>query len=149
MEKDIKQIICDFVDFLLPELTPYEASLYTFLFRNSFIRNGTNEIRIGKRTIAENFGKGARGEHTSYEHISETLKRLEQKWCIKVGDTNIKGTLYTVILPKDIPLVIEKMESILPQSSENNYFTDQEKRTELFERDKWICQYFQLPLTHC
>lgn len=62
MEENIKIIIEQFVDYLLPELTPYETSLYLYLLRNSFIRNGAVEVRVGKRTIATGYGKGSRGE---------------------------------------------------------------------------------------
>ncbi len=141
MEDRVENIIEQFVDYLLSELTPYESSLYIYLLRNSFLRNGTCEIRIGKRTIAENFGKGARGERTSYEHVSETLKRLEQKGCIKIGNTDRSGTIYTIILPKDVPLVAEKIASRITSKVEDDYFTNTDKRHEIFERDKWICQY--------
>ncbi|MCK4245097.1 MAG: HNH endonuclease [Candidatus Omnitrophica bacterium] len=66
---------------------------------------------------------------------------LEEKGCIKVGDANRDGTLYIVSLPKDILLVAEKIASLLPQDTEEDYFNDPEKRREIFERDKWICQY--------
>lgn len=69
------------------------------------------------------------------------MRRLEEKGCIKVGDTNRDGTLYVVSLPKDIPLVVEKIASALAQITEEDYFNDPEKRREIFERDKWICQY--------
>ncbi len=141
MEDNIKMIIEQFVDYLMPELTPYESTLYLYLLRDSYIKDDTNEIRVGKRTIASRYGKGSRGEKTNYAHVSKILHELEQKECIKIGDTNIKGTLYTVVLPKDVPLVAEKMASILLKGSETNYFTDPNKRYELFERGKWICQY--------
>jgi hypothetical protein len=141
MEESMENIIEQFVDYLLPELTPYEASLYLYLFRNSLLRNGTNEIRIGKWTIIDGFCKGSRGGNTSYAHVSEMLASLEQKGCIKIGDTDRLGTLYVVILPKDIPLVAKKIASNMPAKAEEDYFTNQDKRRELFERDKWICQY--------
>jgi ribosomal protein L37AE/L43A len=141
MEEGAKTIIEQFVDYLVPELTPYESSLYLYLLRNSFLRNGTTEVRVGKRTIATGFGKGSRGEKTNYAHVSEILRKLEKKGCIKVGNTDRFGTLYTVTLPKDIPLVAEKMASSMPTKAEEDYFTNPNKRQELFERDKWICQY--------
>ncbi len=101
MENDVKLVIEQFADYLLPELTPYESALYLYLLRNSFMRNGTTEIRIGKRTIAAGFSKGSRGEHTSYSHVSEVISNLEKKGCINVGDTDRFGTLYAVVLPKD------------------------------------------------
>jgi len=141
MKENIKSTIEQFVDYLLPELTPYETSLYFYLLCNSFVKNGSTEIRVGKRTIAAGYGKGSRGEKTNYAHVSKILKGLEQKGCIEVGDTNRDGTLYIVILPKDIPLVAEKIASLLPQDTKEDYFTDPNKRREIFERDRWICQY--------
>ena len=37
MDKNVKIIIERFVNYLLPELTPYETSLRLYLLRNSFI----------------------------------------------------------------------------------------------------------------
>jgi len=141
MEEDTETIIEQFVDYLLPELTPYEASLYLYLLRNSYLRSGNTEIRVGKRTIAVKYGKGSRGDSTNYAHISKILKRLEQKGCIKIGDTDRFGTMYKVMLPKDIPLVAGKINSKMPLNIEDDYFTNPDKRREIFERDKWICQY--------
>lgn len=141
MEKNSTLLITQLVDYLLPELTPYESSLYLYLLRNSFLRDGTNEIRVGKRTIAEGFCKGSRGGSTSYAHVSEMLTSLEQKGCINIGDTDRFGTLYTVVLPEDIPLVAEKIASAIPITKEEDYFTNPDKRKEIFEKDKWICQY--------
>ncbi len=140
-ESSIKIIIEQFVDYLAPELTPYEASIYLYLLRNSSLRNGSNEIRVGKRTIAAGYGKGSRGVTTNYAHVSKVLQGLEKKGCIKVGDTDRIGTLYLVVLPKDIPLVAEKIASNMPTKAEEDYFTNPDKRRELFERDNWICQY--------
>jgi len=141
MEDDTKSIIEKFVDYLLPELTPYETSLYLYLLRNSFVKNGTGKIRVGKRTIAAGYGKGSRGEVMNYAHVSKILRMLEEKGCIKVGDTNRDGTLYVVSLPKDISLVAEKIASSSVQNTEEDYFNDPAKKQEIFERDKWICQY--------
>jgi hypothetical protein len=141
MEDDMKLIMEQFVDYLMPELVPYETTMYLYLLRNSFLKNGSVEVRVGKRTIAAGHGKASRGEETAYAHVTEILKKLEEKGCIKIGDTNREGTLYIINLPKDIPLVAEKMDSLLPQDLEENYFNDPAKRREIFERDKGICQY--------
>ncbi len=127
------------MDYLLPELTPYEAAIYIYLLRNSFVKNGVSGVRAGKRTIG--CGIGSRGAKTSYTQVAKVLKKLEEKGCIKVGDTNRNGTLYIVSLPKDIPLVTGKIESLLHQDMEEDYFNDPDKRREVFERDKWVCKY--------
>ena len=140
MGKDAENIISDFVDYLLPELTPYEFSLYVLLFKKSFIENGTNTIRIGKRTIADNYTKGTRGDKTNYASITKFIKSLEEKEFIKVGDTNTEGTSYIIISPKEIPLIKKKLskKAII---TEVDYFNDYEKRQELFNRDNWVCFY--------
>lgn len=140
-QKDINRIICDFVDFLMPELTPYEASVYLYLLRNTALKNSTAEIRIGKRTLALKYGRGARGAKTNYKHISKLLENLENKGCIRIGDTNKHGTLYSVVSPNEIPLVKEKIVSNSHQDNEEDYFTQPSKRQAIFKRDKWICQY--------
>jgi hypothetical protein len=140
MSKNLFKIIEQFVDFLMPELTPYEAAMYLFLLRNSYIKNNSTELRIGKRTIAEKWAKGSRGEKTTYAHVSKLLKGLEEKGCVKIGDINREGTLYVILLPEEIPIVQEKV-SVIQDVKEEDYFTDPHRRKEIFERDKWICHY--------
>ncbi|EQD51236.1 restriction endonuclease, partial [mine drainage metagenome] len=105
------------VDFLNPELDAFEASLYLYLLRNTIIKTGSPTIRVGKRSIALNWVKGSRGGGTgnaggvyvNYGHVTATLKGLEAKGCLSIGDTNRDGTLYTLRLPVDIPLVAAKI----------------------------------------
>lgn len=141
MEQDDKKIIEQFIDYLQPELTPYETAVYLYLLRKSYFLDGSFEVRIGKRTIADKFGKGARGKKSTFQHISKVLKSLEEKSCVTIKDINVKGTLIIVSLPEKIPLVVEKIANLFPRIEENDYFNDQNKRLEIFERDKWICQY--------
>jgi 5-methylcytosine-specific restriction endonuclease McrA len=141
IEKDIKSIITDFVDFLLPELTPYETSLYLFILRNSVLKDGSPKMRIGKRTMAQGYGTGKWGAKTSFAHMTKLVASLEEKRCLSVGDTTREGTEYTIKLPRDIPLVQNKLAAIQPPQKEEDYFTDPQKRTFIFERDNWICQY--------
>lgn len=78
------------MDYLLPELTPYETSLYLYLLRNSFVKHGAVEVRVGKRTIAAGHGKGSRGEKTNYAHVSKILSRLEEKGCMSADENHGK-----------------------------------------------------------
>jgi len=133
-------IITDFVDFLLPDLTPYEVSFYLYLLRNSHLKNNASDLRVGKRTIAYACGKGTRSDKANFQHVTKVLKSLEEKGCINMGDTTRDGTLYQVNLPREIPLVKEKIAT-KTQTKDDDYFNDPEKRNELFERDKWKCHY--------
>lgn len=139
MKKDITIIIEQFVDYLMPKLTPYEASLYIFFLRNSVIKKDKKEIRIGKRTIAENISS-VRATTTNYAQVTKLVNGLAEKGCIEIGDTNRDGTLYTLVLPEDIPLVKERL-AIKADPIEEDYFSDPEKRKEIFDRDKYICFY--------
>ncbi|MFC2161118.1 hypothetical protein ACFLRX_05635 [Acidobacteriota bacterium] len=74
MGDKVKQYICDFFDFLMPELTPGESSLYLYLLRNTVLIGESRDIRVGKRTIAKGYGAGSRGEKTNFAHITKLLK---------------------------------------------------------------------------
>jgi hypothetical protein len=131
---DPKIVISQFVDELLPELTPYETALYIYLLRHSYLKDN-KAIRIGKRSIASSFVRGVRGNRANFSHITTVLVELEKKGCIKIGDTNRDGTLYAILLPDEIPIVIEKIlvkDVVIP---DEDYFTIPEKRKEVFERD--------------
>lgn len=141
MKENLQKVVEQFIDLLMPELTPYEANLYMLLLRDSFLRNGALTMRVGKMKLAGKIGKGARtGEDISIKQVSRSINGLEEKGVIKVGDTNRDGTLYTILLPEEIPLVKEKL-SIVQEPEEEDYFTNPEKRKEIFKRDKYICFY--------
>lgn len=137
---DVREIVEQFVDYLMPELTPHESSMYIFLLRNSYLKSGISEMRMGQRTIAQLYGRGPKMSVPSRAHIIRQVNALEEKGCIQIGDTNREGTLYEILLPAQIPLVIEKITSSIPDEEED-YFNNPEKRKELYERDQWICQY--------
>ena len=140
MTERSKGIVCDFVDYVMPHLTPYESALYLLLLRHSLLHNNSAQIRIGKKRVAALVGTSSRGSAAiSFAQVTEVLKGLDQKGCVRIGDTSRDGTLYTVLEPRDIPFVKEALA--LPISSEDDYFTNPEKRRLVFDRDKWTCQY--------
>lgn len=73
--------------------------------------------------------------------MTKVIKGLEQKGCVIIGDTTREGTLYTVILPLNVPMVKEKIKSQVSQDETKDYFTDPRNRLAVFERDNWTCQY--------
>ena len=116
--------------------------MYLFILRHTVLGNGEISMRIGKKAIAARFAKGARGgDRSNYEHISNTLKLLEEKGCLKIGDTTREGTFYTLVLPRSVAPVAAKLAVPASAAVAEDYFTNDKKRQELFERDKWMCQY--------
>jgi hypothetical protein len=139
MKENLQNIIEQFVDLLLPQLTQPEATVYIFFLRHSVIK-GEREIRIGQRTLANAWMSSRTTETISRPHILRIVNGLEEKGVIKIGDTNRDGTLYAIFLPEEIASVKEKL-SIAAVPVEEDYFKNAEKRKEIFERDKYICQY--------
>ncbi len=135
------QLSEEFVDFLLPLLKPYEATIYLYLLRRSHLGVGSPKIRIGKRTIAADCRQGTRAARSNFAHVTELLKALERKQCISIGDTTREGTLYTVKLPCEIPVAKERIATHTVPEQPLNYYRDPALRNNLFEQDKWICRY--------
>jgi len=140
MKASAEEILKNFVDYLMPELTPHEASMYIFLFRHSWLDGGKAEVRIGQRTIARKYGRGPKMATPSRAHVQRQLDSLEKKECIRIGDTDRCGTLYSVRLPEEIPLVMRKHAEQVTTEPQD-YYTEPEKRKEIFEEDQWKCQY--------
>src|SRR5271157_146075 len=128
MAEDFKDIFCDFVDYVMPSLTPYESSLYLLLMRLSVFHDGSPYVRIGKKRIAKQVGKSSlqKDAPISYSQVTHVSQGLEDKNCIIVGDTTREGTMYTVVSPREIPFVKEKM--VAASVSEDDYFSDAGKR---------------------
>ena len=135
------QFLQDFVDFLLPELTPYEVVIYLYLLRKSHLANASPQLRVGKRTIAAECGQARRAARGNYEQITKVVKALERKGCISIGDTTRQGTLYTVRPPSDVPVARERMAVLEAAGRPGDYYRDPNLRNELFDRDGWTCQY--------
>jgi hypothetical protein len=138
-EDNLNNIIKQFVDLLLPKLTPFEATVYIFFLRHSLLK-GVHEVRIGQRTLAKAWTSARAAETTSRAHILRTVNSLKEKGVIKIGDTNRDGTLYSVLLPMEVPSVMAEL-TVAPEQLEENYFTKLENRKEIFERDGYSCFY--------
>ena len=129
------------VDAVLPLLPPYEFALYLLLYRRSHAANGDPAIRIGKRAISAALGKSTRSSGGNYQHITEKLRNLEDAGFIIAGETDRRGTRYTVRAPHEVPAVRERMATDPVAEAAPDYFADPLLRQELFARDGWRCHY--------
>ena len=141
VEENLKEVLTNFADYLMPELTPYESAMYLLLLRKTLLQDGNRSVRVGKRTLAIQIGRGSKGAKTSYQHITKQLEGLEKLGCVVIGDTAREGTLYTVRLPQEVPSIAEKIARPIVELKDEDYFTDADKRKIIFERDDWTCYY--------
>jgi hypothetical protein len=133
-------MLADFVDLLLPDLTPYETSVYLVLLRKSAHGDTGRALRIGKRTIAALVGKSARSSGGNYDQIGKVLASLAAKGCIHIGDTTRSGTFYRVFEPREVPSARARISVGSPPAA-LDYYQDPSLRRSLFERDGWLCHY--------
>ena len=163
---ELPDIVRDIVDFLMPNLSPYEAAFYWYLFRHSVVETGTQLLRISTRrmqngvissayTYGKSGGKEAGSAKLSEQKARDTLLGLEEFGAIrKEGEANREGTLYRVLLPEEIPTCqvarAERDKSDTPSSateSEVDYYNVRENRLKVYERDSYKCQHCGKQLT--
>lgn len=155
---ELPEIIASIVDHLQPQLLPYEAAIYWYMFRNSVMSTGTQYVRVSTRGMSTGVIlpslRGGRSEGLSYASVQTALQGLEEKGAIeKAGDTNRDGTPFKVHLPEEIAICQESMKAqpdVLPEvdtEKELDYYNNRENRLRVFARDDYICHYCRKQLT--
>lgn len=155
---EFPDLVAAIIDFLQPQLDPYEAAIYWKLFRLSVLSQGTQYVRTSTRALTSGVVISSSGKSTalSYNSVQIKLASLESKGAIaKVGETGRDGTLYKVFLPEEIPLCQKLMqESVAAQSKPNidearelDFYNVAENREKVFERDAYKCHYCSKQLT--
>ncbi len=156
---ELPQIVRDIVDFLQPALSPYEAVIYWFLFRQSIIETGDVFVRVSMTRLSKGIGSKFKGVdkpvQASDRAISDNLRVLEEKGVVKkAGDTTREGTLYRIFLPEEIEICKQRMQVFqieqLPKvdpHKEQDYYNFKENRLKIFERDKYLCYKCNKQLT--
>lgn len=162
---ELPDIIRDIVDLLYPSLTPYEASFYIFMLRNSIIENGQPYIRVGSRVLSAAIKSARAGTNTggngqvtkiSDAQIKTTLEGLQTIGAIrKENDPNRDGTLYRVMLPEEIEICQQYRHKINQENSVSakiidltaDYYNVRENRLKVYEKDDYKCKYCSKQLT--
>ena len=154
---ELPDIISDVVDYLLPQLTPYEAVFYFYLLRHSIVSSGTQHVRVSVprlRNIVTS-PRADSGAGTSEQQVMTCLRQLVEKGVIrKESEPTRDGTLYKVLIPEEIEscrtamkAAISKPDPVLNPLSEADYYNIRENRIVIFERDGYQCQYCQKQMT--
>jgi hypothetical protein len=154
---ELPEILSDIIDYLMPQLKPYEIAFYFYLFRHSIVAAGTQHVRVSTRDLKSIVAapRTDAGTGTSWGHAAECLKQLVDKGVIRrESEPNREGTLYKVLIPEEIELCrnamqaeVNKPDPILDPRTEVDYYNVRENRTLIFERDGYQCRYCQKQLT--
>jgi len=161
---ELPDIIRDVVDFLLPELKPYEASIYLYMLRHSVVETGSQLIRVSRRGLRSGVVKSAYSDRPSgkesdsaaaaYKTIQTALEGLEATGAIRrEADPNREGTLFRVLLPEEIEVCRRAREAhatvvlstAINGEREIDYYNIRENLAKVYERD--ICMYCRKQLT--
>jgi hypothetical protein len=100
-------VIQQIVDDLQPQLSPYDAAFYWFLFRHSIAKDGDPHLRVSTRQLQTAVVKSSYSQlddnPVSLGKVQDTLRALETIGAIrKEGEPNRDGTLYRVMIPDEI-----------------------------------------------
>jgi hypothetical protein len=154
---EVPEIAIAVIDYLQPELLPYEAAIYWNLFRKSILGTGQQYTRASVRGLTKGVISSSSGQSKalSYGAVQNCLAGLEQKGAIqKAGDTNREGTLYKICLPEEIPICQQRINEIKKiqfrnkdEKKEIDYYNIPENRLKIFERDAYKCHYCGKQLT--
>jgi HNH endonuclease len=156
---ELPEIVGSIVDYLQPNLRPYEAAIYWHLFRHSIVATGDVFVRASVRGmqkgIISSMRSGREGNPLSYGAVQDSLTGLVNKGAISTaGDTNNEGTLYRVHLPEEVALCREAMSKAQQETPpqvdtkrEVDFYNIKENRLKLFERDKYLCHHCGKQLT--
>lgn len=149
---ELPQIVKDIVDYLQPELSPYEMAVYWYMFRHSVIETADVYLRVSLTKLAQGIGtkyKSAdrKNNIASDRSVSGNVRGLEEKGIIKkVGDANREGTIYQILLPEEIEICKERMKQdqvtslpLIDPKKELDYYNVKGNRLKIFERDKYLC----------
>src|SRR5579862_4141273 len=150
-ESQLAVIVQQVVDDLQPLLTPYDAAFYWFLFRHSIAKDGDPHLRVSTRQLRTAVVKSsysqAEENPVSFGKVQETLRALESVGAIrKEGEPNRDGTLYRVLIPREIEACLQfraertasEQEFKFPPSDRDDE-SRRANRTTAYERDGYIC----------
>jgi hypothetical protein len=140
---DFSAFFIRFQDHLAPKLDVYEQALYLYIARHT-IAVGQTETIIGFKSARKKmaFGIGTAGTPPSEGTIYEKLRNLELKRCIKIVSSERAGTRIQIVPIQEIPGVIPEITTEAIRSiDEMDFFTQEENRKLILEREGWRCFY--------
>lgn len=146
---DTEKFLINFHDYLAPKLDTYEQAIYLYIVRHSRLIN-QDEALIGFKSARKKFafGAGKAGTPMSEGVIYKKLQSLEEKQCIKIMNSEYKGTRIKCFLPSEINGLVkeEKNNETILNIDEIDFFNEPTYRKYILEREQYQCFYCQRQL---
>jgi hypothetical protein len=141
---ELREFVQQFQDYLAPKLDTYEQAIYLYIFRHSrFI--GKEEAVIGFKSARARMatGLGVDGTPMSEGSAYKKLSTLDVKKCIKIVQTEHKGSRIKLYLPKEIEGVVPTVQSTPTEIDieKADFFNDPENRLAILKRENFRCFY--------
>lgn len=141
--ENLRMVLIQIQDYLMPTLDSYEQMLYHYFLRQTHLV-GKRDVTIGTRSLQSRIGLGIgkSGSPPSQRIVSEKLRSLERKGCVRIHDRSPQGTRVEVYLPQEIPgMVPDAPESNEIDLESLNFFDDTSLRPLILERENRSCFY--------
>jgi hypothetical protein len=139
--EDLKEILIEIQDRVVPLLDSYEQAIYHYVFRHTYL-SGEARTLFSTRTAEIGFGSGDRTKQPSWKTRSNRLKSLEQKGCVKIVERSNKGMLVEIVLPSQMPF-LQQVDT--PQAEldieELDFYKDKRLLESILERENFKCFY--------
>lgn len=139
--QDIKDVIIDIQDHLVPILDTYEQAIYHYILRHTLLM-GEDSTLFSTKRASIGLGSGVKGTPPSESSRSKKLRSLEKKGAIKILERSHRGIKVALVLPTEIPNLIsnhEGVESIVLDVLD--FYNDRRLMPSILEREGYRCFY--------
>lgn len=143
---ELKQIVSDIQDHLVPKLDTYEQAIYHYIFRHTYLVGEKSTLFSTKRAEI-GFGSGVANTPPSESQRSKKLRSLEAKGAIKILERSHRGILVEVLLPHEIPGLIPTDSDISIDLEALDFYKDRRLLPAILERENYRCFYTGKKLT--
>ena len=138
--EELKKVLIEIQDYLVPILDTYEQAIYYYLFRRTYLI-GADTALFSTRTAHIGLGAGIEGNQPSAASRSKKLRSLELKGAIKILERSNKGMLVAIVLPQNISGLIKPEVAFEIDIESLDFYKDRRLLPSILEREGYRCFY--------
>ena len=138
--EELKKVLMEIQDHLVPILDTYEQAIYYYLFRRTYLIEADTTL-FSTRTAHIGLGTGIEGNQPSASSRSKKLRSLELKGAIKILERSNKGMLVAIVLPQHISGLIKPEVAFEIDIDSLDFYKDRRLLPSILEREGCRCFY--------